>query len=559
MRLIVLFHGIKTEDDDYASDIILTDYDCKIRAKKIIYTELWNASMCDRDLYKNINEALSILPAHYKLIKNEIAVGLIFPVVRIIYQIEDILAAYEVNEIVLFGGSKTEFVTTLFAEGEGEKRFYSSAWLCNRYIYDYFKKICRVRWKARSGVGLRIFCHIRNQAVVFWSLFYMLARDYRLSAHINKAQYGNGRDLIVCIANLPLQYTHLMKLCSNSCKYEPLYICNRRIKSDANRSAVLVKAGFGYIVALYLRIKRASKCCKQDVIRLRYKNQNLEFRLEDVIKGYFPAVFEAECEKKRITETLRLISLIKRPSYVITDMTVGKDITAVHEAARAAKIEHANFQYVLMTRILYPELHLADKYYLYAKKTYELYKMYDESYQYYVPFRHTGGIKNKKRTLTVFTQADHYAERYIYALKEIMKSLISNELDINLNLKLHYRQNLKEQFESLTERYDEMQIVNGSVEEIIRSSDAVLSMTSSVIFEAVMMHVPAIIIDFNGINRYYIENNDIGYCEINPVIRSPKELVDILNDFEGFLENYNEKYREYFKYAPGGDGIDDYL
>ncbi|MDY0277449.1 MAG: hypothetical protein RBQ97_05150 [Acholeplasma sp.] len=331
-------------------------------------------------------------------------------------------------------------------------------------------------------------------------------------------------------------------------KLKPLYIIRDNIVTDKNID----------------KISLSSISCKEIVSIIHQSNKNMAHKIDEIsftihshkffiktnrfIKSLRLLNFQMNYQLRMLIHTIDSLDLSKC-KYLITDMTYGQDIIVSNTIANHFKYLHYNFQYVAMSKMLYPQMDLADKYFLYSKKTFELYKKYSDKYYLYFPSNRNILYNNlsKKINMVLFTQPDSYTDRYLYFISLLLPLIEQNKLSVNLSIKMHYRQDKISLFNKMIEGCTNARISNPNetVESLILENDIILSMTSSVLFESLTLGKMGVIIDFDGIDSNIIYNNDLCYPDVNFVIKSIEDLSYILQNFSMYIELFKERYNKF--------------
>jgi hypothetical protein len=225
-------------------------------------------------------------------------------------------------------------------------------------------------------------------------------------------------------------------------------------------------------------------------------------------------------------------------------MTFGMDIVSCHDLAKDMLWRHLNLQYVTMARILYPNLELADDFYLFSRRTYDLYSAYSNSYKYYLPLgnKQTSGVKKTGQVvLTIFMQPDSFVYDYFDYLRNLLPLVDSKR--VKIVIKPHYRQNLMDELYEIVKPYSFVSVagLHDSCEDLLVSTDIALSIHSSVIFEALLNNVMCLVYNPDGKYDDSIYNNDICYPEVNFVISKPQETIDYIENCEYYKKQYVER------------------
>jgi hypothetical protein len=241
----------------------------------------------------------------------------------------------------------------------------------------------------------------------------------------------------------------------------------------------------------------------------------------------------------------RLLSKVNMESnpIFISNRTFGEDIILVNNLANRFKGKHFNYQAVAMSIMWYPQIKLADKFYMYTKASCDFYRKLDSSYNYYLPIFNIGEVSKLKNTnfltVSIFTQPDSLTPRYLNLLYNLDRMIKENGVkNIFFKIKTHYRQNDIKSFKNIVSESNCFELVDVSVSpsELMEQSDFTLSMTSSVLFEAVQLNCPAIVFNLNGINKSFVEINCVP--EVNFVVENYHSLLNILNKPIQYKELY---------------------
>ena len=556
MRLFIKLNEDIDRYEILPEDLVLTNTYDKKQKGHVIYIDNWNISDTNSTINSQLANELKKLPFFYSNLINDIAVSVFKPVFRVIYQIEKLLETYPIDDIHLFGGNDYLFSVSENAEGEAVRKYYSSAWLYNHYIYVYFKHKVTVIWNRDSRFLMLLRFKTRSFYYFLWDLAYSLFRNFRLCSSYN----FNGKTkekALICFSNLALQYRHLYELCNNS-KYRCYFINNRHINTSGTEILDELRIKTTHILGFLFKL---IKCDSKIIIKINYNGVIFEFPVNHILEGFKGRAMVNLCETERVRLELKKIQ--KNISIVacITDMTVGHDIINVNEATKVMNVPHINIQHVTMLSTLYPRMKLADKYYLYGKKTYEVYKTKDDSYQFYNPVKSINVNKQRNRArlvATIFTQPEAYTDRYLKAIADIFKYFKGCK-QVMFQVKLHYRQDKVNEFREIVALHNNSLIIDGNATDIIKSSDFIISMTSSVVFEAFTFKVPAVIINFDKIDDSVIKENDVCVAEVNKIIEQPSELGNIIDNYDDFYKEYCYRWENAQNMGDIKKSIDDFI
>ena len=527
-----------------------------IKCEKIINI---NYDICDdnNEAASSINDIFSGLPDEMSYFRNTYYSSLFRQLSSIIYQIKNIIREEQISIIHLYGGSNFPFITLFQGEGEGNSLFFKRSWLYNYFINNYFFNSNEIHWNYKaSSYKLKLFYYFRENITFFYRLSANILRNiaYSLRAEESIVIKDQNKMNILSIVNLPSQKRHIDSLFKNQNNYKLHYL-----------SPALKKINMFDVSKYYVNTRHIRKAF-QLYKKLWYSknNKNISFKLHDQLSSlnskwiylsikqniiFFYASYYA------LEEYFKKNYVSKNDSVIVTNMTFGEDIVLVNKLGNDFNILHYNYQAVSMRRMIYPQFELADKYYLYSRKTYELYSSINESYKYYFPINtklndkyidNNGIINSNTLTLSIFTQPDKYANQYLKILTEFLPYLASFE-NMKIQIKMHYRQNKIACFLKVAAKYPFVQILDKSVNasKIINESDFIMSIHSAVLFESITLGCPGIIFDLFDENRSIIYSEDICYPDINIVVKSQKDLGEIIDNPLYYKTLYYQRRDDY--------------
>lgn len=553
MRLIVSLDIKATKIKLHDDDIILTnDYSFYMELNRKYKIMLVDRTVClnDNKLTESIQEYFTEFKEEMNLLMNNSFLSIFHPIYSIIKQIEIIIGNEKIDELVLIGGSEYKFLTSIHGEGEGVKKSYKSNWLLNSIIREYFVSEIKINWMLKKSCRLFAVFNELREKIFFWKTI-MLKLISILKHHrsrLPRINDINAKTKLVCVVNVPLQYRHLKSLVNNFKNVDTIFISafsvpNSTYKNIVRRTSASISEMFSII---------------KDVNR-NYYNKNVEFHIYNkkiiIQQKHFSRAFKVKhfeflIDCLEIRKSIELLALPQK-TIVLTNMTFGTDIIACKNSANKLNIQHYNFQYVSMDKIIFPNPELADRYYLYAKSVYDNIKSYSSSYKLYFPIRKLPDIVNCKIgdiiNVALFTQPDRFTIRYLILIEKLIKELSSQNIKINLTIKLHQRQDQVDKFYDF-EKYSFVDVIfdsSVSCEDIIMKSDICISMTSSVIFEALMLGRFSIIANIDGLNQEQIYNNDIVFPDINFVANSIEEIMSIINNKNHYQQEFVRRLNEY--------------
>lgn len=553
MKLIVDFDNRVKCVNHNKNDIVIT---CQKINKYKCKTIRMNFSLCDENevLSDSINNLfINYLPNDVRYLRNTYFSKVFRPICSLITQIEELLEKESITELILIGGSPLAFITLNGGEGEGEKYLYKSSWLFNDFLFQYFNKTTATVWKNKKNKFIFSLFHIFRENIIFHlRLLKNLMVSFRLTKTPLKPNTIGDKPNIFAFVNLPLQYKHLKNLTVTLNKHNKYFITpfNSIFSRNQESGIILYKITLKGVIKAFKKYKQVKLYLKRDNLSFSFKNSKITLPKDMFIRSLKHNLIFFE------SNLLGLIDLfdnydITNNSYFITDMTFGEDIILINEFSKRLNIPHYNFQVVAMSKILYPQMNLASRYFLYSKKTLHLYQEYNFSYEYYLPTFKCDITKNHVNkdvlVVTLFTQPDAFTDKYLFFLKAMIPLLDNIDKRIKFIIKPHYRQNRMTEFVQLAKLHKNVELRESSetADKIIMQSDFILSITSSVLFESVMLNRPGIIINIDPADDKIIYENDICYPEINFVVKSAPELIKILNNSDRYSVLYRQRRDTY--------------
>ena len=549
-RLITVFDE-KPDIVLFDNDVILTNNaSYSDTCHKIIYVT--NNDILDKDvtLLASIQKALNVFPTTYQVLHNSIYHILLRPIIHVLAMISRVIKQEKIEEIWLFGGSDIAFFSLSNAEGEGTKKIYHSSWLYNSIINQYFSsdENTSVVWhkkKSRFVHALLFWC--REHYYYYRHALGYIIRDLRGRTSpilLNK----EDKTIIIALADLELQYKHLTKQLEeiNSC--EKLYVLGRNVKPAADDMVCrLPSLSVISIISILKRIHRAH--VESKILDFQFNGHAVKLPVDRIVMGSKERLFIALYQEKSLSQLIHRIGS-ERIRCVCTNRTMGADICYVQNVCKEHNLLHVNFQYVAMFEILYPNMKVADRYYLYNRNIYELYKTYGKQFQYYLPLDKNCFTErnNQAHSIVIFTQPDLYTDRYLVAIRAILTCFQENNSQVEIIIKLHYRQDKISEFVSCKQYYRNTKVLTtGYAGDVMSDCDCVISMTSSVLFEALLRGIPSIVLDFDGINKEVIEGSGVCIPEVNYVVHSPCEIINLINNYSLFWREYRKRLKGYLE------------
>lgn len=554
-KRLITFFDIHPVTKLQVNDVIITNNASFLDpAHKVYYVTAFDTSDKDETVVESIRKAFEVLPVAYQVVQNGLYHMLLRPLIHVLVKIERVIQEEEINELWLFGGSEEPFLTISNAEGEGVKKLYRSAWLFNAVISQYFAGFPSIKivWqRKRTWVGLAMLHWCREQLHYYRRALGYIVRDFRRGTELLPAM-DSEKKIVVALADLELQYKHLEKTIADIDQYDTLYVLGRKLSLIGQNLACRMPAlSVTQILGVMKDIRKAHVAGKQ--ITFELKGHRISLSMQRMLLGARERLFVALYQERAFSGLIRSIGP-EKIHCVCTNRTMGADICFIHKVCKKHGLLHVNFQYVAMAEILYPEMDVADRYYLYAKNVYHLYKAHGLQFKYYLPLEKQRKIHQQQaRSIVIFTQPDTYTDRYLTAIRSILRCFEQNNSEVEILIKLHYRQDKVEDFVACEQYYRHTKVLTtGNAGEVMSECDCVLSMTSSVLFEAMLNGIPAMVIDFDGRDKERIENSGVCVPEVNFVVHTPEDVLRKVSAYQQFTREYLERFSQYLEMNDAG-------
>jgi len=88
---------------------------------------------------------------------------------------------------------------------------------------------------------------------------------------------------------------------------------------------------------------------------------------------------------------------------------------------------------------------------------------------------------------------------------------------------------------------------NENVASLLNHASVIMSICSSVIFEAMMNYVPSIIYNPNDKYHSFVYNNDYCFPEVNIITNNPLESLDILDKYDDYYNTFLRNLQLFIK------------
>lgn len=490
-----------------------------------------------QEVYYMVNSFFKIIGEKYYPVSNASYVRFFQPITNIIFNVEKIINEEKIDKIYLYGGSSHVFLSSEGAEGEVERKGnYQTNWMVNAILYEKFKdKYCiewvNKEWAFKSG--------IRN-AIWRWkiciSILVMLIKRACLDfgEKTNKMRYNclNGT---ISIVDFALQKDHLDKvICSATGRNAKFFTLNKQFAMMCPDTSYIPELSVINYITLWFRTF------------FRYRKPVSFFGIKNrcILKELDYLLLIYNIRKNRLLRYFEDVDLHK--TIMVTDMTYGSDIVSVHSFSKLKGMKHVNIQHVSMGKRLVPNLELADEYFIYAKRTFELFKHYSKSFRFFFPTFNNGNrdnIQKVKPVLVIFLQPGRFLNDYLFLMEHLFPQIKANSCSIVV--KPHYRQfdADMEKVYNICDHYNFVRVAqkDEAVVGLLEKADMSLTINSSVIFESMTYGVPSIIYNPQDNYNSIIYNNDICFPDVNFVVNDIQGIVTVLSCVKEYKDMFKER------------------
>lgn len=554
MRLVIALDENPDVVRKSSEDAVLTRdfayYHARKDSGKVYLVDFALADECDQQATQ-INRLFEQLPQDYSYLRNTVYMRVFRPMFSVVFQVSEIVRQHAIEEIVLIGGSDHLFLTLEGGEGEGSTWWYRGSWFLNAVIFQYFNGTIPIRWVRRQNAR-KLVCinYIREKLLLIRAVLGRLALLVLRLRKPGRWERAGQQSPVISVVDLPIQYRHMKSLLEQMPGVAVVYLAPPRAKWACDPAVIRCRP-VGLISLVRFLAKRGYDAAILDgELLVDVFGRLISIPGPSLRRALDPARFRFWCRLGELTQTAEYL----RPSkdtVVVTNMTFGEDLVSVHEFAGRFGLLHYNFQYAAMSRMIIPQLELADRYYLYSRSVYELYRKRASSYMMYLPMksRPSADTNPASETLrmTIFTQPDAYTEKYLQFIDSLLKRVQAEGLRVGIVVKPHYRQDRVREFERMVSSYRHVRLAQAtdSCESLISVSDMCVSMTSSVLSEALMMGVMGVIVCIDKRDEPLIYDGDACFPEVNFVVRSVDELIDMVKHYSEYRDAYIRRYEEF--------------
>ena len=486
------------------------------------------------------------------------------PIMSMIISIKETMLKYEIDTIEIFGGTDYCFLSYNFAEWESSKQIlYKREWMLNYFIFNYFKNGYKIVWFNKTNrLFLYIINYLRNNILFFLSIIKNIKKGFVYTPNTNKHELiKSNKKIIFIVIDLNIQINHLKSIVRElNQKYKVVYISSRKFKElSKNNSIVLDELTIHEIINIFKKIISLGNNIKYN--KVKYKILNKEFKIseKEIFESLKYNIFIYNCKKKRYINLISELDILNKKSLFINNKTFGGDAFLDKEIAGIFNKKLLTFQYVNMQKRFFPDYSMTDKLYVYSKDLYNYYRSHTNKFQNYdltsfqsvkKNYNFNASDKKKNIKMTIFTQPDQLHNKYIELIKKVVEIMNKYNLKNEVNIKLHYRQARVNDFVDIIKKCNySIKIYQNEklAGDLIMNSDIVVSISSSVIFEAIMYGVPTVLIDIDNSNSDNSWKPSFLHCDINYLINSYEQLLDFLKNPRLIFKDYNIRRDKWFE------------
>ena len=452
-------------------------------------------------------------------------------------QIEALIREKSIKQIVLFGGSEYTLLPSFGGEGEGKSVLYKASWFYNAFIYQLFSSDIEIEWRKKEK-RIKFYFIQRTRD----TLFQIKAVLFHIKS-LSKGFYCTGltsepKNNII-YSNLPVQQSHLK------------HIQDRILQTDAD-----VYALYRPNDDLWPQIKKCVYKKNKKIIstflkanRLKFSNTQNSFLQYD--KSAFLSLYRTYYlyflyEYNSIKDVIP--KALGPNTSIISDMTLGLDIFALNQVCRELGYKHINYQYVSMAPLSLPIYEMADEYYIYSKETFDLYSQKSSIFKRYMILKRDPELPLKITRITLFLQPDEYTQSYIDFLGELCDLYYTRNAEFQIFIKPHPRQDRVNEFDNYVKQYPFLKWTKKdlSADEAIKSTDIVISILSTTLYEAFTFGTIGVICNYKEMYTDVV-TTEACCSEVNFMITNASDLYDLIDDYEKTREDYLNRYYKFLE------------
>lgn len=540
-----------------APNIVVLTNNTSLKGRRVFFID--KSCLDESDYTANAIDLLfKSLPSSFLPLKNTIYMRVFRPVFALIYQIEKLIFSKNIDQLLINNGGDYPFLTLYGGEGEGDYKWFNPSMLHNYFIYSYFKGKVEVKWQNKKKFSILNIIHIFREG--YLSLKYVKRSFvYLLSPKSIDQQFKEDTNTYA-IVNTKVSLINLINLLPKHILEKVLIVKPSTLKYEDKTRSTSYRITLKDYTQSFIKYLKIRKRVKSTTLYINLFEVEVELKSKILLRALRYEYIHFEAEFSAIEREL-LKHSFSNNTVIISNKTFGSGVTLIYSLSNRFNVPHYNFQSVAMSKMHYPILRLADVYFMYTYESYKFYSKLTSGYKYYLPIfnhnkRNVDTFKDKEQlTVSIFTQPDNYADFYLNFLKEIVNIYNEFKFDVNFIIKPHYRQNKLKEFKEIVESQDYFTIETpiSRPSDLIKKSDFMMCMTSSVIFEAFQFNCPTIVLSISETDKRFIEINCMP--EVNYVIKEMKDIIEILNNPLKSKHDYFIKREKYISNTQGEDYI----
>ncbi len=544
MRLFVIL-----DENDYIketqfgpNDVLITNTTppskCECRIVKVSTMDLW----ADEQPTLFTKSLFQLLPKELAPLQNSFYITVSVPLFSVIKVIDYYLSSYSVDELVLSGGGNYAFLTTQRGEGEGIKWRYRTSWMVNPILYNLYHDNCNIIWRKNRGTGIKFFIRevilslrfiIKSAQCVAYSLF--------TSVNTLSKKIVADADCIVPIT-LHLQLLKLSEILSHLDFKRIIYLApySTKVSKEECVTCYFPYKLFGFFKYQFFYHKLIANCPKVFCVETRFGT--IQLSKSEIINSIRLQAIDYFSKYDNLSSFLDH----NKKRKIVSCSTFGSDTILSRELGRRFGNEYLNFQVVSMSKMNYPDVDLADRYYLYSDTALKYYQSKSACYYKYIPpyQEQVRPISENNISVGIFFQPDDFADRYIELCKCLDQSLPDN---YRIVIKPHYRQNKMDEICKMVSSSHRMSLLDSflHISKALSSVDVAISISSSIFFDSLLDGTMAISYLPDRSERDLVMGSNLVISEVNFVCNSYPGLLDSLYSIRELHKDYIQRRKKW--------------
>lgn len=493
------------------------------------------------ELSQEINDFFEALPGSIQFMKNDFYAAFYRPYQSLVYQIEAIRASHSIGKIILLGGAKFRLFGVKNGMGEGNPMFFNKALMLNTLLYQQYHGQLEVVWQHKdTWLKAAAFQCLR---FVFESLQFVKFFVVNLFAKNTDIEGQSKKADVVGIVDTQVKARLLKKLVIREQAH--LMVIPKSESAQLGGEAIFYQFR---LVDVLAGLRAALSMLS--LIGVKSKPAIGNIRLSWGVFGMssIPEIISYQIKKRALARTMKKLKAHNPDLIYISNSTFGTDMVVMRDAAHDAGLQLKNYQCVSFAPVWYPDMELANEYYLYDRNSFQFYQKRSPSYRYYMPDLSINRKKYEKLKsspeIIIFTQPDDFADFYI----DFLQQFADLKTDMGLKVKLHYRQNKVEDFVRLSNDNENIEILEQIVDVavLLETCDLAMSVSSSVLQQATFIGCPGVIYA-TGNEPVDAVAKTICFPEINFIVKSAFELLKVAEEYELNYRQYEQKRNNFYE------------